>query len=204
MINEHWNKIFKKVESENLGWYEKDFYQTLKFINSIDRLSEKSVFIAGTGTSMLAERLIGKCKILILNDISEEALFITKKRIGNVKQPVEWLKADIGAELPVENNSIDVWIDRAVLHFLIKEENIDKYFKNLNDKIKVNGYALLAEFVLHGAPKCAGLELHRYSIEELIERCGKSFELIQSESYTYINPEGDLRPYIYCLFKKVG
>ena len=202
MINEHWNKIFKKTESENLGWYEKDFYQTLKFLNLIDHLGEKSVFIAGTGTSTLAEQLIGKCKNLILNDISEEALSISKKRIGKVKQPVEWLKADIGAELPIENKSIDVWIDRAVLHFLIDEDQIDTYFKNLNEKINVNGYALLAEFASHGAPKCAGLELHRYSIEELIVRCGKDFELIQSESYTYINPEGDERPYIYCLFKK--
>ncbi len=165
---------------------------------------KRDVFIAGTGTSTLAEQLIGKCKSLILNDISEEALSISKKRIAKVKQPVEWLKADIGAELPIENKSIDVWIDRAVLHFLIDENQIDTYFKNLNDKIKVNGYAFLAEFASHGAPKCAGLELHRYSIEELIERCGKNFELIQSESYTYINPEGDERPYIYCLFKKVG
>lgn len=204
MINEHWNKIFKKTESENLGWFEKDFNQTLKFLKLVENLSEKDVFVAGAGTSMLVEKLIGKCQNLFLNDISDEALSILKQRIGRVKQGIIYLNADIGSELPIENESIDVWIDRAVLHFLLDEDQIDAYFKNLIDKIKVNGYAFLAEFASHGAPKCAGLKLHRYSIEELSERCGRNFNLVRSESYTYINPEGDERPYIYCLFKKIA
>ena len=63
--------------------------------------------------------------------------------------------------------------------------------------------ALLAEFSIEGAPKCAGLELHRYSIGEMTQRIGKDFELVAHEKYTYINPSGAPRPYIYALYRKI-
>jgi len=203
MLTDHWNNIFKKVQPTKLGWYENDFSQTFKFLNFIGTLENKVVFLAGVGTSNLADQLIGKCKNLLLNDLSQEALSILKDRVGKTNQKIEWINEDIGTDLPLETNSIDVWIDRAVLHFLTKEEQIKKYFNNLNEKIKQGGYALLAEFSDIGAPKCAGLELHRYTIEELTKRCGKNFKLINSESFVFINPNGEERPYIYSLFQKI-
>ena len=53
-----------------------------------------------------------------------------------------------------------------------------------------------------GAPKCAGLEIHRYSVEEMTKRMDPGFELVKYESYTFINPFGDSRPYIYALYKR--
>jgi hypothetical protein len=61
---------------------------------------------------------------------------------------------------------------------------------------------LLAEFSTTGASKCAGLEIHRYSVEEMTERMGKEFELVKHEHYTFINPFGEPRPYIYALYRK--
>ena len=64
--------------------------------------------------------------------------------------------------------------------------------------------AIFAEFPPHGAPKCAGLELHRYSVEELTQRLGPGFALVDHFDHTYINPAGDPRPYIYALFKRTA
>lgn len=61
---------------------------------------------------------------------------------------------------------------------------------------------MLAEFSKDGAPKCAGLELHRYTVDELKTRIGEAFTLVATEPYTYINPWGSPRPYIYALFRK--
>ena len=55
-----------------------------------------------------------------------------------------------------------------------------------------------------GAPKYAGLELHRYSIAATTRRMGSGFELVRHEEYTYINPFGAPRPYIYALCKNVA
>ena len=68
--------------------------------------------------------------------------------------------------------------------------------------MKKGGYVIFAEFSKTGAPKCAGLTLHRYSIEELSEKLGSSFNLISHFEYTYTNPYGNPRPYVYALYKK--
>ncbi len=204
MLNDHWDKIFKTTSDEKLGWYEKDFTQSLKYINLVPNLSEKVVFLSGAGTTKLVDQLLGKTKKLILNDISTEALSILKNRLKNVKQEIEYIVSDISLELPTKNNLIDLWIDRAVLHFLTDENDINGYFNNLNKKLKVGGYVLFAEFSSNGATKCAGLNLHRYSLEELKDRCSDNFKLIKHDYYTFKNPGGDERPYIYCLFKRLN
>ena len=199
--NEHWNGIFSTKSDAELGWYEEDVSQTLKFLDHIPQSESTTIFLPGIGTSVLVDQLLAKGHQLILNDVSDQALDKLKKRIGT-NDRVTWLAHDISKPLPGHIPQVDFWIDRAVLHFLLDEVDIQGYFVNLHSAIRRGGYALLAEFSTCGAPKCAGLKLHRYAIEELTQRMGSEFELVQQEQYTYINPCGDPRPYIYALYKK--
>jgi hypothetical protein len=89
-----------------------------------------------------------------------------------------------------------------VLHFLLTEDDIAGYFRNLQSVLAPNGHVLLAEFAVHGAPKCAGLEVHRYSAEEMGKRLGPEFVLVKAEEFTFINPAGAPRPYVYALFRR--
>lgn len=200
-LNEHWNAIFSTKADSELGWYEKDVAQTLKFIDQIPLNKSATVFLPGAGTSVLVDELLARGHELILNDISDQALNKLRNRIGTDKR-LTWLHHDISKPLPDGISKADIWIDRAVLHFLLEEDDIQGYFANLQSEISPGGYALLAEYSTAGAPKCAGLELHRYSIGEMTERMGKDFELLEYEKYTYINPSGDPRPYIYALYRK--
>lgn len=199
-IQKHWDDIFIKKDGPELGWYEKDVSQTLKFLQNI--LTDNStIFIPGAGTSSIVEQIISENRTLILNDISSEALNKLKSRLGERKN-IHWLHHDISNPLPNNLPKVDVWIDRAVLHFLNEDKEIDIYFKNLTSSLKVGGYVLLAEFSTTGALKCAGLELHRYTVPEMQLRLGNAFSLIEAEEYVFINPFGDPRPYVYALFKK--
>jgi len=200
-LDEHWNAIFSTKADCELGWYEKDVTQTLKFIDQIPLNEPATVFLPGAGTSVLVDELQARGHNIILNDISDEALNKLKNRIGPDNR-LTWLHHDISKPLPAGISNVDLWIDRAVLHFLIEEDDIQGYFANLQSAISLGGYALLAEFSTEGAPKCAGLELHRYSIGEMTERMGKNFGLVQHEKYTYTNPFGAPRPYIYALYRK--
>jgi hypothetical protein len=85
---------------------------------------------------------------------------------------------------------------------VLEEKDIESYFDNLKGILRPGGYALFAEFSLSGAPECAGLPLHRYSPEELTERLGSEFSLLCQSDYTFINPSGDPRPYIYALYQR--
>lgn len=66
----------------------------------------------------------------------------------------------------------------------------------------VGGYVLLAQFSNDGANRCAGLDVHRYSLDELVSRMGAGFELVSFENHCFINPYGNERPYVYALFKR--
>jgi len=200
-LNEHWNAIFSNKSDSELGWYENDVSQSLKFLEQILLSKSTTIFLPGAGTSVLVDELLARGHKLILNDISDEALNKLRNRIGTNNR-LTWLHHNISKPLPDDIPQAHIWIDRAVLHFLLEEADIQGYFSNLKSAINPGGYVLLAEFSTMGAPKCAGLELHRYSIEEMTRRMGSEFELIKHEEYTYINPFGDPRPYIYALYKK--
>ncbi len=201
--SKHWDSIFAGTADSKLGWYEKEASQTFKLLNAIPHWESGSIFIPGAGTSVLIEDLLKKGSKLVLNDISSVALNSLKARLGDKCEGIIWLCQDITLPIPEAVPAIDIWIDRAVLHFLTDEEEIKKYFENVKSIVKVGGYAVFAEFSKTGVSKCAGLQLHRYSVDELSERLGSSFGLVSHFDHIYLNPNGDPRPYVYVLFKRI-
>ena len=151
----------------------------------------------------MIDALLTKGARLILNDISSAALDRVKERHTDKRDAIHWLCKDISQPVPVDVPAADIWIDRAVLHFLTDKDTIEGYFKNLKDVLRVGGHAVFAEFSEHGAPKCAGLTLHRYAVGELSERLGESFDLVSQFDHTYLNPNGDPRPYIYTMYRRI-
>ena len=200
-LTEHWNKIYSKSDENQLGWYEDDFTQTVKFIDYIANWERSKIFVAGAGSSGLIDILLNSDANLILNDLSTEVIETSKKKYNNYKHKIEWNCHDLTEPFPEELNDIDIWIDRAVLHFIVDNNNVQQYFRNVDAVVKSGGYALFAEFSKSGAKKCAGLDVRRYEIQDF-EKNLSSFQLISSEEYTYINPGGEPRPYIYALLKK--
>jgi hypothetical protein len=195
----HWNNIFKKNKNESLGWWESDISQTLKFLDNIDINNESRIFLAGAGTSLLVDELVLKTSNLILNDISEVVLEKLKDRLQNGLN-LEFFLHDLSK--PFFKDNIDIWIDRAVLHFLTKEEDIKTYFKNLNNNLHIGSFVLFAQFRVGGATSCASLNIKQYDTNEFSQRLGEKFKLISNEEYNYINPFGGQREYIYALYQK--
>lgn len=200
--SKHWDELFSKTEDAELGWYEKDASKTLELLNHIPKWTGSTVFLSGAGTSVLIEELLHRVPQLVVNDISIEAINRVKAKLKEESGGIIWLCQDIAQPIEEAIPSIDVWIDRAVLHFLTDEEDINGYFENVKSALRVGGYAIFAEFSKTGAPQCAGLTLHRYSAEELSCRLGAAFTLITQFDHTFINPWGEKRPYIYTLFKR--
>ena len=196
----HWDRIFSRREDPKLGWYEANAAETLELLHAIPAWETATVFLPGVGTSALIEELLSHGVRLVLNDISMEALNKVKARLNDEHAEIVWLCQDIAR--PIEKNlpTIDIWIDRAVLHFLTDEDDIRGYAENVNTLLKPGGYAIFAEFSTNGAPKCAGLTLRRYSVEDLSETLGSSFELVSHFDYMFTNPNSDPRPYLYTLY----
>lgn len=199
-LEEHWNNIFNKIDDEKLGWWEDETSQTMKFLETLNINSDSKIFLAGAGTSILVDELIKKDCSLILNDISFIALEKLKSRLKNSSK-LDFFEYDLSKPFIKEN--IDLWIDRAVLHFLLDEKDIKTYFENLNNNVKIGSFILFAQFKIGGATSCASLKIKQYDIDEFSQRLGENFELILSEDYNFINPFGNKKEYIYALFKKI-
>ena len=200
-LKDHWDQIFELSEDEKLGWFEKDFSQTKRFLEKIPNWDRSSIFVPGVGTSGLIGLLQKTNAKLILNDLSSKAIENAKYKYSNIEDRIHWICQDISTELPVEPASVDVWLDRAVLHFLTENQSIEGYFENVKKVVKTGGHVLFAEFSKSGAKKCAGLDVKRYDVKDLSYFL-PDFSLIASEDYNYLTPKGDNRLYIYALFKR--
>jgi|LGVF01.2.fsa_nt_gb cyclopropane fatty-acyl-phospholipid synthase-like methyltransferase len=200
----HWQHIYEDADIKKLGWYENESTPSLQLIEKCNVTKKAMILNVGAGASTLIDSLIEKNYTnLIVNDISNSALEKIKKRVSNIKQDVQWIVDDLVNSSELKSiPQVDIWNDRAVLHFFIDKKDQDAYFKLVNKKVKKNGFVILAVFNLQGAKMCSGLPVKRYSVEMLQEKLGDTYVLKDSFNYLYTMPNGDDRSYIYTLFQR--
>lgn len=199
----HWNTVYSGKPVESLGWYEENPARTLELVAQCNLDADSRIFIPGAGSTTLVDFLLkAGYRRLIANDLAHTALENLKSRIapGNSVEYVVDDLTDPGQLTDLE--PVDLWIDRAVLHFFIEERDIRTYFKVLKELVKPGAYAILAEFSTTGAKKCSGLDVVNYSEAMITARMAPEFKLVDSFEYVYTNPSGGLRPYIYTLYQR--
>lgn len=199
----HWNNAYSKNEEEKLGWYETDLSPSLKLINACRPAKDDTILVVGAGSTNLIDELISdNYTSLIATDISDVALTNLTNRVNNAER-LECITDDLRNPDKLKTiEKVDLWFDRAVLHFLVDENDQRRYFDLLRSKVKSGGHVILAEFSLEGASRCSGLPIVNYSKDMLQERLGDEFKLIEEFNYVYTMPSGDKRPYIYTLFRR--
>ena len=199
---DHWNAVFRGTPDEDLGWFESDVSPSLAYVDEMALAEDALILLPGAGTTGLIDALLDRGHHLLVNDISGEALDRLRDRIGN-RTGVSWLCQDISMPLPPVLPSVDAWVDRAVLHFLLDERALDGYFANLRRMVRPGGFAFFAEFAEHGVTRCAGRDVLRYTEGGLLDRLGPDFRLVRHEHRNYTSPTGGHRPYLYTLFARV-
>jgi hypothetical protein len=203
-LNEHWNAAYN-AEDEQLGWFEANPLQTMELVNACALHKDAAILNVGAGTTALIDTLLENgFNNIIANDISDLALNKLKYRIKKSHNyNLTCIKDDLTNPKKLnELKNVNLWIDRAVLHFFLTEDEQKSYFNLIQKIVSKNGYVLIAVFSLDGAQKCCGLDLKRYNLEMLQNNLGTSFKLIKTFNYTFINPFGGERPYIYTLFQR--
>lgn len=205
-VQEHWNKVYEKSDPEKLGWYEKHARPSIQLIEKCDLPKKARILNVGAGATTLIDDLLNSgYKNLIATDISARGLQVLKDRLAEKQIQVQWIIDDLTNPQKLKLiPAIDLWHDRAVLHFLLEEQEQKSYFDLVRKLVRSNGYVIIATFNLHGTEKCSGLKVHRYDAKMIADRMGPDFNLIQSFDYTYRMPTGNTRDYVYTLFQKTG
>ena len=201
----HWNNAYRKTPLKSLGWYEESPMASLELIGDCNLEEDALIFNAGAGASTLIECLLNDgFKNIVVNDISSSALIELKNNLSiHNHSNVEFIVDDLTNPTSLlKLKNVNLWHDRAVLHFFTTEEQRLNYFSLLKKIIKDDGFVILAEFNLEGAKKCCGLDVYNYNDAMLQEYLGADFKLLKSFNYTYTQPSGNTREYVYTLFKR--
>jgi 2-polyprenyl-3-methyl-5-hydroxy-6-metoxy-1,4-benzoquinol methylase len=194
----HWDKVYSTKGPDEVSWYRPHLERSLGLIQRAVPDRSARIIDVGAGASTLVDDLLqfGYTDITVL-DISEAAIAVAKKRLGDASQAVKWLCADVTkAEFPPA--SFDLWHDRAVFHFLTEVEDRRQYVRTVAKAVKPGGHVIVSTFGPQGPMKCSGLEVMRYSAEELHDEFGGRFQLVESSEEVHQTPFGTTQQFLYC------
>jgi len=203
-LGEYWCGKYTDVDYTKLGWYEEESTPTLALIKETKSKKDAVIFNVGAGSTTLIDSLVQKGYTnIIANDISSCALKNIKNRLQKKESQVSFIVDDlVNPTLLNDLPKIDIWNDRAVLHFFIEEKDQTAYFNLLKEKVVKKGFVILAEFNLQGATTCSGLPVKRYDAKILQEKLGNDFKLLKNFNHDYKMPSGEIRKYVYTLFQR--
>lgn len=200
-LESYWDEIYKHTEVEELGWYEEVCTPSIELIQKTKIKKDDTVLLVGAGSSNLLNWLLDKEYNIIASDISAKAIASAKSRFGSKR--IQWVRDDLTKPNKlIQVGKVQLWFDRAVLHFLIKKSDQDKYFELLRTLVSPGGFVIIAEFSKEGTTYCSGLPVVNYDSEMIGAGLGSDFYLIDSFHYIHKTPSGVDRPYIYTLFKR--
>ena len=197
----HWDRIWRESDPTRVSWYQPRPETSLAFIRRARLASGAQVLDVGGGASALVEHLLGLGYKPGVLDVSEAALARSRARLSPRSPQVEWFHSDVTQWDPP--HWWDLWHDRAVLHFLIDEADRRAYRATLHRALRTGGQAVIAEFGPEGPTSCSGLEVRRYSAEELEDFLGPEFRLEEQATEEHHTPSGGVQSFLLCRFRRV-
>lgn len=195
---EHWEKVYGSKPPDQVSWFRPHLEISLALIERAAGDRSAAIIDVGGGASTLVDDLLASAytNVTVL-DISQAAIEIAKRRLGESAQSVKWLCRDVTAE-EFPEHAYQVWHDRAVFHFLTGPEDRLAYVRNVARAVKPGGHVIVSTFSLEGPAKCSGLEVMRYSADSLHEQFGRRFRLVESCKELHQTPFGTTQAFLYC------
>lgn len=201
---EHWEKVYSTKAATEVSWFQEHAELSLRLIRGAGVPRSASIIDVGGGASTLVDDLLanGYERLTVL-DLSGAALATAKARLDVRAAQVQWLESNV-LEAGLPPHGYDVWHDRAVFHFLIKEDDRQAYVCQVLGALRPGGLVIVATFAEDGPTQCSGLPVMRYSASELHAEFGGSFQLIGHEREAHHTPGGKLQGFVYCVCRMTG
>ncbi|WP_071674561.1 class I SAM-dependent methyltransferase [Nioella nitratireducens] len=202
---EHWNTRYGHNAPEGLSWFEASPDLSLDLILGRSGPSDAVIDIGG-GAARLPDALLaaGYSDLSVL-DMSDEALALSRARLGAAAQKVAWITADIRkwrAERPY-----NLWHDRAVFHFLTDRDDQQHYIETMRQAIAPDGHAVILTFSRAGPMTCSGLPVQRYDPLDLVIRleevAPEAFKLETSGFADHVTPGGAVQSFQWSVLRRL-
>ena len=175
---------------------------TLALLEKIGSTFKDSIIDVGCGASVLVDTLIDSgYRDITLLDLSLSALEIIKKRLDSTADLPVYCVGDVCTF--VSEKLFDVWHDRAVFHFLQKEEEQDAYFETLYKSLSPQGFAIISTFGVNGPDSCSTLPVRQYNEEQMKSLVQGRFAIIDVTDEAHITPGGSEQHYCFFILKPI-
>jgi 2-polyprenyl-3-methyl-5-hydroxy-6-metoxy-1,4-benzoquinol methylase len=196
----HWESAYESKAATEVSWYEPVPRHSLGLIKAADLPQGAAIIDVGGGASTLVDNLLsaGFGDIAVL-DLATASLGEARARLGAEGDHVEWIAADVTTWKPVRR--YDLWHDRAVFHFLVDPSSREMYLKTLRAALSPGGHVVMATFGPEGPTRCSGLDVQRYSADELSAVLGPAFRLVTTRISEHLTPGGCVQQFVYGLWR---
>jgi SAM-dependent methyltransferase len=197
----HWENVFATKPDEAVSWFEPVPETSLRLIRSCGLSPDASIIDVGAGTSRLPDALLaeGFSNITVL-DISAAALARTKARLGHRADVLRFVVADITKWQP--KIAVDLWHDRAMLHFLTEETERMAYANAVRRAVEPGGFVVISGFAPDGPERCSGLPVLRASQNSIAGLLGPDFDLIEAFEEEHQTPRGGRQVFVFTRFQR--
>ena len=198
-MQEHWEKVYGTKVPDQVSWFRPHLETSISLIERATRGDcTASIVDVGGGASTLVDDLLDRgYENVTVVDISQTALDIAQKRLGQRAGAVRWVRGDV-TQVFLTTCSFDVWHDRAVFHFLTEPADRFAYVHGVTSAVKPGGHVIVSTFGPDGPMKCSGLNVVRYDAGTLHAEFGPKFDLVESRQEIHETPFGTTQQFVYC------
>lgn len=198
---EHWDNVFTSKPDDAVSWFQRRPETSLRLIRACHLPKEASILDVGAGASRLPDALLdeGFVNVHVL-DVSAAALARTRARLGERGNPVRFIVADIAGWEP--DVTIDLWHDRAVLHFLTEPQDRAAYAGALRRTVRPDGFVVISGFAPSGPERCSGLPVVRASQDAIATLLGPDFALLDAFEEDHETPAVRQQRFVFTRFQR--
>lgn len=200
----HWQSVYLAKSDAELSWFQDRPATSLSLHARIDPRPVRVLDVGGGQSALVAalldagpEDAPGSISVL---DIAPAAVERARLRLGERSDRVRWI---VGSVLEVDSlPSVDLWHDRAVLHFLTEPSDRRRYVDRAAASVVAGGHAIVANFGPQGPERCSGLPVLRQSANEIAALFASSFDLVDQAEETHLTPWGKPQQFVYSLLRR--
>jgi ubiquinone/menaquinone biosynthesis C-methylase UbiE len=198
----HWDGVYTTKQPEAVSWFQPHLDLSLQLIEQAGLGRSTRIIDIGAGASTLVDDLLARdVEALTAVDISAAALQVTRDRLRERAERVRWIVSDV-TQLNLPASSIDIWHDRATLHFLTDPRDAHAYVQVASRVVTGGGHAVIGGFASDGPEQCSLLPVVRRDPEQIADLFAKAFVLVEARRENHTTPGGSLQGFAYALLRK--
>jgi hypothetical protein len=196
----HWNRTYQNKRPNEVSWYQRNLVLSMRFIHRLAEPPARVIDVGGGASTLVDDLLDAGYPEPIVLDVSAAALDEAKVRLGSRSSLVRWIVADITKTMAVPE--VDLWHDRALLHFLTASADQEAYARLAAHTIRQDGHIVVATFAPDGPERCSGLPVQRHDGQSVARLLGSDFELFEEEREIHRTVSGAEQRFCWTILRR--